>query len=136
MLLNAPMKNVMKIRPVLVLLAALTSAAISLLPAQQKSASNQEITQDKGAPQKKEAPPMKSMTGCVDEQDGVYVLTDGPELKPVANLEAVGFPQEGFAKHVGHRVSVRGTSTPGDPRPTFKVRSISVLSESCTPQNH
>jgi hypothetical protein len=133
-LLNAPMNNVMKIRPVLVLLAAL-SVAMPSLPAQQKSASNREITQDKGAPQKKEAPPVKSMTGCVDEQDGVYVLTDGPELKPVVNLEAVGFPQEGFAKHVGQRVSVRGTTSPGDPRPTFKVRSISVVNEACTPQH-
>jgi hypothetical protein len=75
-----------------------------------------------------------SLTGCVDERDGSYVLTDDRELKPVANLQAEGFPQEGFAKHLGHKVTVRGTSTPGDPIPTFKVRSITTVSESCAPK--
>ncbi len=75
-----------------------------------------------------------SLTGCVDERDGSYVLTDDRELKPVANLQAEGFPQEGFAKHLGHKITVRGTSTPGDPIPTFKVRSITTVSDSCAPK--
>jgi hypothetical protein len=28
----------------------------------------------------------------------------------MADLEADGFPTEGFAKHMGHKVTVRGTS--------------------------
>src|SRR5215469_14573826 len=74
-----------------------------------------------------------SLTGCVDEQDGRYILTDDRELTPIANLEADGFSQEGFAKHLGHKVTVRGTSSPGDPRPTFKVRSITTITETCAP---
>ncbi len=75
-----------------------------------------------------------SMTGCVDEQDSRYVLTDDRTLNPIANLEADGFPTEGFAKHMGHKVTVRGTSNPGDPLPVFKVRSIETISETCAPQ--
>ncbi len=91
--------------------------------------------QQEKATQKKDAKSAPtSMTGCVDQRDGQYVLTDDRELKPIANLEADGFPQEGFAKHLGHKVTVSGTSNSADPRPTFKVRSITTVSESCTPQ--
>jgi len=74
-----------------------------------------------------------ALTGCVDEQEGHYVLIDDRTMSPVANLEADGFPTEGFAKHVGHKVTVRGTSISTGARPTFKVRSIETVSESCGP---
>jgi hypothetical protein len=75
-----------------------------------------------------------SLTGCMDQQDGQYVLVDDHSLKVVASLEAAGFPVEGFAKHVGHKVTVRGTSSPAGTRPVFKVRSIETVSETCAPQ--
>ena len=75
-----------------------------------------------------------SMTGCIDEQDGIYVLTNDRDLALIAILQADGFPTEAFAKHVGHKVTVRGTTIPGGPHPTFKVRSIAAVSDSCTPQ--
>src|SRR5262245_35759071 len=51
-----------------------------------------------------------SLTGCVDEQEGGrYILIDLRSLTPIANLEADGFPNEGFAKHLGNTVTVRGT---------------------------
>jgi hypothetical protein len=75
-----------------------------------------------------------SLTGCVDEQDSRYVLTDDRTLTPIANLQADGFPTEGFAKHMGHKVTVRGTSSPGTPIPVFKVRSIETISDTCAPQ--
>jgi hypothetical protein len=89
--------------------------------------------QQKDARQNDAKPSGTSLTGCVDELDGHYILADDKELIPIANLEADGFPQEGFAKHMGHKVTVRGTSSPGDPRPTFRVRSISTISETCAP---
>jgi hypothetical protein len=76
-----------------------------------------------------------SMTGCVDEQDGTYVLTNDRDLALIAILQADGFPTEAFAKHVGHKVTVRGTAIPGGAHPTFKVRSIAAVSDSCTPQH-
>jgi hypothetical protein len=76
-----------------------------------------------------------SMTGCIDEQDGHYVLTNDRDLALIAILEADGFPTEAFAKHVGHKVTVRGTTIPGGTHPTFKVRSIAAVSDTCTPQH-
>jgi hypothetical protein len=80
----------------------------------------------------KDAP--ASMTGCVDEQEGSYVLLSDRTMNPIANLEADGFPREGFAKHVGHKVTVRGTSNSQGTLPIFKVRTIDTVSETCTPQ--
>ena len=87
-------------------------------------------------PQSKAAPKTASMAGCIDEDSGRYILVDDRELKPIADLEAEGFPTEGFAKHVGHKVIVRGTSSTGEVRPLFKVRSIETVSETCAPQQH
>jgi hypothetical protein len=84
--------------------------------------------------QSKAAPKTASMSGCIDEDNGRYILVDDRELKPIADLVADGFPTEGFARHMGHKVIVRGISSPGDSRPLFKVRSIETISETCAPQ--
>ena len=73
------------------------------------------------------------MTGCVDEQNGRYVLTNDSDLALIAILEADGFPTEAFAKHMGHKVTVRGTVIPGGTQPTFKVRSVAAVSDTCSP---
>jgi len=76
-----------------------------------------------------------SMTGCIDEQEGQYVLIDDRTRGTIASLEAEGFEKEVFAKHVGHKVTVRGTSIPGSALPTFRVRSIETISDTCGAQN-
>lgn len=122
------------------LLFALVTVSSAVGSAPLLSAQQKEAPKPQNAPQNEPKdtakPPATSLTGCVDEQEGRYILTDDRELTPIANLEADGFPQEGFAKHMGHKVTVRGTSSPGDPRPTFKVRSITMVSETCAPQQH
>ena len=75
-----------------------------------------------------------SLTGCIDQQDGRYVLVDSRTMNPVAALEADGFPTEGFAKHMGTKVTVRGISNPGGALPLFKVRGIETVSDTCVPQ--
>jgi len=93
-----------------------------------------------GQKQEKEKvpPPAKeataSMTGCVDEQEGIYVLLNDRTMSPIARLEADGFPKEGFAKHLGHKVTVRGTSSSQGAVPVFKVRTVETVSETCSPQ--
>jgi hypothetical protein len=82
---------------------------------------------------KKTTPSLASLTGCVDEKEGHYILVDDRNLDPVADLEADGFPTEGFAKHVGHKVTIRGISSSGSTRPVFKVRTIETVSETCAP---
>ena len=75
-----------------------------------------------------------SMTGCIDEQQGHYVLLDDRAMNQIAELEADGFPPESFAKHLGHKVTVRGIGSTGSARPLFKVRTIETVSETCAPQ--
>jgi hypothetical protein len=74
-----------------------------------------------------------TLTGCVDERDGGYALVDERTLTLIANLEADGFPREGFAKHLGHKVSVRGQKATEGERSVFRVRSIATVSETCAP---
>jgi len=91
-------------------------------------------TPTKKTDQKKMPERVVSLTGCVDQQEGQFVLVDDHDLKVVASLEPVGFPIEGFARHVGEKVTVKGLSTPSDTRPIFKVRTIETLSDTCAPQ--
>jgi competence protein ComGC len=90
--------------------------------------------QEKQQPKKDSKTGNDSMTGCVDEQNGNYVLTNDRDLALIAHLEADGFPTEAFAKHMGHKVTVRGTVVPGSSEPTFKVRSVTPVSDTCAPQ--
>jgi hypothetical protein len=72
-----------------------------------------------------------SLTGCVDEQEGKWVLVNDQTMAIVANLVADGFPAEAFAKYVGKKVTVRGTASPAGPNSPFKVRSVETISETC-----
>jgi hypothetical protein len=113
------------------LLAALTVLAV-LAPSPglaTQAPASQKTVQDG----KKKAASGASLTGCVDEREGHYILVDDRDLQPVADLESDGFPTEGFAKHMGQKVTVRGTSSSGSTRPVFKVRSIETISETCAP---
>jgi hypothetical protein len=113
-------------------LAVLTVFAV-LAPSATLSAAQAPNSQKKAQTGKKKAASGSSLSGCVDQQEGHYVLVDDRSLSPVADLEADGFPTEGFAKHMGHKVTVRGTSSSGSTRPVFKVRSIETVSETCAP---
>ena len=112
----------------LALVIAFSVLAPAVLSSAQKPAS-----QAKGSEGKKKAAPQNSLSGCIDQQEGRYVLINDRTMNPIADLDADGFPTEGFAKHMGHKVTVRGTSNPGSTRPAFKVRSIETISESCAP---
>jgi hypothetical protein len=109
----------------LILLGVLAPQAV--FSAVQEPQSQSKTQQKKGASG-------ASLSGCVDQQDGRYVLVDDRSLAPVADLEADGFPTDGFAKHMGHKVTIRGTSNSGSTRPLFKVRTIETVSETCAPE--
>ena len=87
-------------------------------------------------PKKSQPKDAASLSGCVDEQNGQYVLIHDQTRDLIANLEADGFPTEAFAKHVGHKVTVRGTASPNGAHPVFKVRSVEPISDTCGPQEH
>jgi hypothetical protein len=115
----------------------ITLFAVALLSAQSIPLAGTNTAQEqKKQPKSGDTKKNASLTGCVDEQDGHYVLVDERTLTPIANLEADGFPLETFAKHLGHKVTVRGISSSGIGRPIFKVRSIDTISDACASQNY
>jgi hypothetical protein len=109
-------------------LAAFGESAAHAAPATPASQESKKEQSGKQKPQ-----PAASLNGCIDEQQGKYVLVDERDLNLIADLVADGFPTEGFAKHVGHKVIVRGVSGPDSAHPVFRVRSIETVSEVCAP---
>ena len=52
-----------------------------------------------------------------------YVLTNDTDLQPTARLQpAAGSPQDNFARHMGHKVTVRGALSKEDPPPCHDRR--------------
>jgi hypothetical protein len=88
------------------------------------------------APQPGKARPAAkaSLTGCVDERDGEYVLTNDTDLHPTARLKpAAGSPEDNFARHMGHKVTVRGVLSKEEPLPIMTVESVETVSQTCAP---
>jgi cytochrome c1 len=88
------------------------------------------------APQAAQAsrPAKVSLTGCVDEQDGQYVLTTDTDLQPVARLKpAAGSAEDNFAQHMGHKVTVAGPLAKEQPLPVLTVESVKTVSKTCAP---
>jgi len=113
---------------------AASLAMLGLLGAWSLTAAQNSSPSDPKQQRKEAQKSTASMTGCVDEEDGHYILIDDRTRAPIANLVAEGFPVEGFAKHLGHKVTVRGTVNPAGERPWFRVRAIEPISDACEPQ--
>ena len=114
--------------------ALVVLAGFNLSFAQSNLAVNRSQEQQPKTEPKEKADPKGEtalLTGCVDEQDGKWVLVNDQTMAVIAILAADGFPVEAFAKYMGHRVSVRGTGSPGGSSSTFKVREIKTISETC-----
>ena len=75
-----------------------------------------------------------TLTGCVDERDGEYVLTNDTDLQPTARLKpAAGSPEDNFARHVGQKVKLKGVLAKEDPLPIVTVENIELISQTCAP---
>jgi hypothetical protein len=112
-------------------LAVTVPCARSTSPA--PAGKNEQSPRKKTAADKKQT--ASSLTGCVDQQESHYILIDDHGLTKIADLEADGFPSEGFAKHLGHKVIVRGITVTNNTVPLFKVRKVETISETCAPQS-
>jgi hypothetical protein len=73
----------------------------------------------------------QSLTGCIDEQFGQYVLLDGQMLR-MARLQSAGPNQDVFAKYLGHKVQVNGARSSG-PKGVFTVTGIEQIADNCAP---
>jgi hypothetical protein len=73
-----------------------------------------------------------SLTGCVDEHDGQYVLTNDTNLQPIARLQpAAGSAEDNFARHMGEKVTAQGRLSEDKPVPTLTVDSLKTVSQTC-----
>ena len=87
--------------------------------------------QNTAAPGKTAPKAQKALTGCIDEQDGQYVLLD-EQMRKIVSLRSAGPEKEVFAKYLGRKVQVRGASSSG-PDGTFHVTSIGNVAGDCAP---
>src|SRR5713226_2479289 len=90
-------------------------------------------TTKKPAPKKKQPAKVTSMTGCVDQREEGFFLTDDKELKPIAKLEGDDPERKSFAKYLGNKVTVTGTVSSAAGLPSIQVREVKVISEICAP---
>ena len=73
----------------------------------------------------------QSLKGCIDEQDGHYVLLDDLMVK-ITGLQSESSDKEIFAKYLGRKVQLRGTGSFGQ-NGMFKVTSIGQVTGNCGP---
>jgi hypothetical protein len=71
----------------------------------------------------------QSLTGCIDEQDGQYVLLDD-QMRKITRLQSAGSDKDVFAKYLGSMVQVSGTKS-FEQTATFKVTSIKQVAGNC-----
>ena len=121
-------------RKAMLLSFLLASVALAVPLDERLSPSDEAQNQKKSAPKSKSAREgQQSLTGCVDEQDGNYVLLDDRMLNKLANLEsAIARNEDVFAKYVGHKVTVKGNKS-SEPEGKFKVASIEDIAAVCAP---
>ena len=71
-----------------------------------------------------------SFVGCVDEQDGKYVLLD-EQMRRYITLQPAGTDADSaFARFVGHKVQVSGAQPAGEAN-TVKVEHIGAVASMC-----
>jgi len=115
-------------------LLILSFAGLALTAPLDQKSGNPKDSQKKAAPKAKSGRQgVQSLTGCVDEQDGKYVLLDDRMLNRLAEMEAVSASNEAFfAKHLGHKVTIKGNKS-SEPEAKFKVTSIEDVASVCAP---
>lgn len=70
----------------------------------------------------------ESVTGCVDQQNGNYVLRN-EQNSQILNLQSPGSdPDSWFARFVGHRVEADGAKESGT---TMRVTQIHQVADMC-----
>jgi len=69
----------------------------------------------------------QTITGCVDQQDGQYVLRDVQSNQLVKLIPTGTDANDDFARFVGHQAQASGTMSDG----TFTVTQIGQVSDMC-----
>lgn len=73
---------------------------------------------------------VKTLTGCIDEQPGSRYTLIGAEKREVrAELEAIGFAAQNFARFLGHSVSIRGEVLSDRTPPLIRIKAMGDIKE-------
>jgi len=88
--------------------------------------------QEKKRPQPKAAK-ADTLTGCLDQRNGEFILAEPKTLEKLALLEPAEYKRESFPKHVGHRVTVTGQLTGSGEAKVMRVRSVKTIADMCAP---
>jgi hypothetical protein len=67
-------------------------------------------------------------SGCLDQSGERYVLKSERDMTVLTKLKAKGFSDDNFARYVGQKVTVHGSSQ-GD---IFEVVKVTKLAETCS----
>jgi hypothetical protein len=95
-------RGVEMVRTVLMLIpvgTAVLAATLAAAPSENSASSSEPQTSHTVQSKEKahRAARMTSLSGCIDEQNGQYVLVEDRTLQALTALRAQSFPQEGFA---------------------------------------
>ena len=93
----------------------------------QTSGQNTKSTQSANRMKNSPATPGQSVTGCVDQQDGHYVLRDLQTAQLVRLQAASTDADNDFARFVGHQAQAGGTMSSG----VLTVTHISQVADMC-----
>ena len=85
------------------------------------------------AEKKARKPAETTLTGCMDQRGDIFVLRGDVQLKTITVLHGVGFSDDNFARHMGHKVTVNGTLANEGDQKVMKVRKITTVSDVCSP---
>lgn len=81
---------------------------------------------------KKPGPPSQTteitLTGCVDQRGERYVLKSATDMTVVTRLKGKGFSDDNFARYIGQKVTVSGSSREG----LMEVTKITKLADTCS----
>jgi hypothetical protein len=93
----------------------------------QTSSQNTKSTQSASRMKRPQAATGQSVTGCVDQQDGHYVLRD-VQTDQLIRLQATGVDADNdFARFVGHQAQASGTLSSG----VLTVTQIGKVADMC-----
>jgi hypothetical protein len=84
---------------------------------------------DKTKPNSRQATPKETaVTGCLDQRQEGYILSDSADMAKVITLKGKAFSDDNFARFIGQKVTVHGTVEGG----TMQVRKISKVADTCS----
>jgi hypothetical protein len=74
-----------------------------------------------------EAPSQQSVTGCVDQQNGHYVLRDEHSSQLITLQPTMADADTSFARFLGHKVQASGSKSTD----TMKVDRMTQIADMC-----